>query len=93
MKKIIVFQENENYDLRSDAHPVSNSIDTAHFGTNTITNLGPKVLKLSSGKMENVSTLSVFKRRIKTWTINNCGCRLCKYFIKDLGFIEVCPNL
>ena len=39
------------------------------------------------------SLLLAFKSRIKTWTTDNCPCRLCKTFVKDLGFIEVFPNL
>ena len=32
--------------------------------------------------------LSTFKRVIKNW-VPECNCRLCKYFIKDLGFVNV----
>ena len=39
-------------------------------------------------KQKNASSSSVFKSRIKTWTTDNCPCRLCKTFAKDLGFIE-----
>ena len=39
------------------------------------------------------SPLTVLKPRIKIW-INVIGpYRLCKTFVKDLGFIEVCPNI
>ena len=57
------------------------------------TNLGLKLWKLVLEETKNVSPLSVFKSRIKTWTTDNCPCRLCKTFVKDLGFIEVCANL
>ena len=38
-------------------------------------------------------TDTIIKTWIKTWTTNNCPCRLCKTFVKNLGFIEVFPNL
>ena len=63
------------------------------FGTDTITNLGPKIWKLAPEEINNASSLLVFKSRIKTWITDNCPCRLCKTFVKDLGFIEVFPNL
>ena len=93
MKEVFIFQENENYNLRSGTHLTNRNIHTAHFGTDTITNLGPKIWKLVPDKIKNASSLLVFKSRIKTWTTDNCPCRPCKTFVKDLGFIEVFPNL
>ena len=65
---------------------------TAHFGIDTISSLGPKASKLIADKINHASKLSAFKGKIKSWTISNCPCRLCKIFVKDLGFIEVCPS-
>ena len=73
-----VFQKNENYNLRRDTHITNRNIHTAHFITDTITNLGPKLLKLVPGKIKTVLLLSVFKSRIKIWATDNYPCRLCK---------------
>ena len=93
MKEVLLFQENENYSLRSGTHIANRNMHTEHFGTDTITNPAPKLWKLVPNEIKNTSQLSVFKPRIKTWTIDTCPSRLCKTFVKDLGFIEVCPNL
>ena len=93
MKEVFIFQENENYNLRSGTHLMNRNIHTVHFGTDTITNLGPKIWKLVPDEIKNVSSLLVFKSRIKTWTTDNCPCRLCKLFVKYLDFIEDFPNL
>ena len=45
---------------------------TAHFGTDTISSLGPKFWKLIPDKIKKASTFSAFKAKIKSWTINNC---------------------
>ena len=92
-KEVFIFQENENYSLSNGAHLMNRNIHRAHFGTDTIINLGPKIWKLVPNEIKNVSSLLVFKSRIKTWTTDNCPCRLCKTFVKDLDFIEVFPNL
>ena len=42
MKEVFLFQKNENYYLRSGTHLTNRNIDTVHFGSNTITNLGSK---------------------------------------------------
>ena len=57
-----------------------------HSGTDT-NNLGLKIWKLVPDKLKNASSLLVFKSRIKTWTTGSCPCRLCKTYVKDLGFI------
>ena len=40
-------------------------------------------------KITTTTTLSAFKAMIKSLTINNCPFKI---FIKDLGFVEVCPS-
>ena len=72
---------------------MNKNIHTRYFGTGTITNLGPKIWKIVPDEIKNASSLLVFKSRIKTWTTDNCLCRPCKTFVKDLGVIEVFPNL
>ena len=76
-------------------HIANSDMHTAHFETDTITNLAPKLWKLVPNETKNTSPLSVFKSRIKTWTTDNCPFRLYKTFVKDLvkGFIRVYPNL
>ena len=66
---------------------------TAHFGTDTISSLGPKLWKLTPNKIKHTSTLSAFKAKIKSLTISHRPCRLRKIFVKDPGFAEVCPSL
>ena len=40
-------------------------------------------------KITTTTTLSAFKAQIKSLTINNCPFKI---FVKDLGFVEVCPS-
>ena len=87
------FQENESYNLRSGIHLGSRNMHTAHFGTDTTSSVGPKLRKLIPDQIKHASTLSAFKAKIKSWTINNCQCRPCKIFVKDLGFAEACRSL
>ena len=68
-------------------------MDAAHFGTDTICSLGPKLWKLIPDEIKHTSTLSAFKAKIKSSTTNNCPCRLCKILVKNFGFVEVCPSL
>ena len=40
MKEVFIFQENENYNLRSCTYLTNRNVHTAHFETDTATNLG-----------------------------------------------------
>ena len=43
MNEVFDFQENESHNLGSGIHLASRNMHTAHFGTDTISNLGPKL--------------------------------------------------
>ena len=88
MNEVFNFQENERYNLRSGIHLASRKMNIAHFGTDTVSSLEPKLWKLIADKIKHASTLSAFKAKIKSWTINNFPCRLCKIFAENLGFLE-----
>ena len=56
-KAVFIFQENENYNLTSGTQLTNRNIHTAHFGTGTITNVVPKILKLVLDEIKNASLL------------------------------------
>ena len=65
----------------------STNVKTVYNGTETIAFRGPKVWDMVPEDIKNSSSLSEFKSNIKHWEPKGCTCRLCKVFIKDLGFI------
>ena len=93
MNEFFNFQENESYSLRDSIHSASKIMHTALFGTDTTSSLRPKLWQLIPDKIKHASTLSAFKTNIKSWSINSYRYRLCKVFVKDLGFLEVFPSL
>ena len=42
----------------------------------------------AQNSLKDSDTLQEFKRRIRQWDGSCCNCRLCKVFIKDLGFLD-----
>ena len=72
MNEVFNFEEKESYNLRSGIHLASRNTHTAHFGTDTISSLGPKLWKLIPDKIKHAPTLTVFKAEIKSWTTKNC---------------------
>ena len=49
--------------------------------------VGPKIWNMEPEEMEQKSSLFAFKREIKQWSPNNCPCRICKNYLRNIGLI------
>ena len=92
MNEVFTFPENEIYELRSGIHLAKKNMHTKHHGTDIISSLRLKIKKLIPDKIK-ASPLAVFQSKVKSWSIGNCPCRLCKVLVQDLGFAEVCLSV
>ena len=75
------------YNLRNKPQWKSNSVRTVGYGVETISFMGAKILEMIPDKIKLSSSLPVFKHKIKFWKTTKCPCRLCRTYIKDLGFL------
>ena len=83
-----VFPERQvPYNLRNPNPFLSSNVSTVYNGTETVAFQGPKVWAMVPDYMKNSSSLAIFKGNIRNWEPKGCTCRLCKVFIRDLGFI------
>ena len=62
-------------------------ISTVNNGLETIRYRGPFTWKLVPQEIKNSKSLSAFKAKIKLWKPLGCNCRLCKVYIKDVGYL------
>ena len=60
---------------------------TVNYGLETLRSLGPKIWSTVPIELKNISSLPLFKTKIKKWIPLNCLCRLCKEFIPQLGYV------
>ena len=82
-----VFQINVSlYNLRNSEFKTEN-VKTVHYGTESLSFLGPKIWKLLPVDIKSSNTLQIFKNKIKSWIPENCPCRLCKVYIQGVGFV------
>ena len=77
----------------TSTHPDGNdfkgrNVKTVSWGTETLAHIGPKIWSLIPSDMKKFS-LSKFSKKIRNWTPINCPCRLCKIYVKDLGFVDI----
>ena len=58
-----------------------------YHGTESLSNLGPRIWNLVPDKLKQLIDILAFKKEIKKWKPKSCPCRLCKTFIPYVGFI------
>ena len=84
-----IFPINRNpYNLRQNSQFSRPRINTVYHGTESISNLGPKIWDLVPSNLKEISELDKFKKAIKQWKPEDCPCRLCKVFVQNVGFLE-----
>ena len=75
------------YNMREKSDFLPHNSTTVYNGTETLSYLGPKIWELIPCDIKELPSLSSFKSKIKDWTTDECPCRLCKVFLKNIGFL------
>ena len=76
-----------NYNLRHDSYFAIPNVKSVYHGTESLSNLGPRIWNLVPSKLKQLVNIHAFKKEIKKWKPENCPCRLCKTYIPHVGFI------
>ena len=87
MNDIFVSKESSVYNLRHGVHLNRVNIKTTNFGIESITNIGAKIWDKVPKDIKDSESLAIFKSKIKKWVPENCPCRICKTYIKGIGYI------
>ena len=84
MNSVLPINLNSNYPRQNTF--ASRNVKTVSFGTETIAHLGPIVWSMIPNNIKNYS-LSKFTKKIRLWKPDKCPCRICKLYVKDIGFV------
>ena len=85
-----IFSEKGVSSTRSQGTFIRPRVNTVYKGENSFRSFGPVVWdQMIPTEFKSYTSLSKFKKAIKTWTPENCTCRLCKPYIAQLGFTSV----
>ena len=83
-----IFEINESrYNFRHDFLVKRHNVHSVQYGTETAAFLAPKLWDTIPDECKNATTLNAFKEKIKNWIPENCPCRICKTFVRNVGFI------
>ena len=84
-----IFAKRDNYCcLRNINHLQLPKVRTTIDGTENIQYRSCFLWSSLPSCLRDCSTIQEFKRKIKQWNSDSCTCRLCRVFIKDLGFLD-----
>ena len=86
MQQVFPLKESPKYCTKNIF--VTRNVRTVKYGTETLAHLGPKVWAIVPTEMKSANSLKEFKRKIKNWKPNKCPCKLCRIYIKDVGYID-----
>ena len=90
MKNIFVEKRETGHNLRSGSVQdfESMNIKKVHMGEDTLRFLGCKIWKLIPTEIKELESLNQFKIKIRNWKAIKCPCRLCKTYVKNIGYID-----
>ena len=86
MKDILHFVERP-YNLRSDYTLERERDHTVYHGSESLSSLASKLWNLLPNSIKNSASLKEFKTKINTWAFELCPCRICKKYVRGVGFI------
>ena len=87
---------NEVFDLIECQYPLRNelrfklrNIRTVRYGIETAAFVGSRIWSNMPSELKESTSLNEFKKKIKTWQSENCPCKLCKFYIQRIGYLQV----
>ena len=87
MKSIFEPRPEHPYNLRCISQSSTTLISKVFHYTESIYFLEPKIWSLLPENFKNIDSFENFTIPIKKWKLENYPCRLCKVYIKNVGFL------
>ena len=60
---------------------------TVNYGLESLPYIGSKLWDSMPSHMKEIDTVEKFKKALKTWKPDGCSCRICKVYIKNIGYL------
>ena len=57
------------------------------FGFEAVSTIAAILWNDLPAELENAESVKIFKQKIKLWSSNDCPCKICRKFRKNLGYI------
>ena len=87
ISNIFRLSENSSYNLKCGVTVNRRNVRTSKFGFEIVITIGAILWNDLPTELKNGESLKTFKLQIKLWSPNNCPCKICRKFIKNLNYI------
>ena len=77
-----------SFNTKSKSEFQRRNAKTVIYGSENLSLLGPQIWDLIPIELRNLTSLNAFESKIKSWSTQQCPCRLCKKYISNLGFVN-----
>ena len=81
-----------DYNLRSQTDFSVSSVNTAHFGLNSLRYFALKVWNMVPLELKNLNDVEIFKSEIRKWEPRQCECTLCLPYMHSIGCANISNN-
>ena len=54
----------------------------------TVSTIGAILQNALSAELKNAESLKIFKQKVKLWSPNDCPCKICRKFVKNLEYLQ-----
>ena len=86
MSQVFLLKDNIRYP--SENMFKTRNVKSLRYGTETLAHLGPKIWSIIPSGMKEEQSLKLFTKKIKQWKPERCPCKLCKTYVRGLGYIN-----
>ena len=76
------------YALRNKLKQKSRKIHSVRYGIEAASFVGTRVWISLPSDLDECKSIGIFKSKIKNWVHENCSCKLCKPYLKRIGYVQ-----
>ena len=81
-----------DYNLRSQTDFSVSSVNTTHFGLNSLRYFASKVWNMVPLELKNLNDVEIFKFEIRKWEPVQRECTLCLPYMDSIGYVNISNN-
>ena len=85
MKNFFDFRENR-YSIRKFQEMRQQKVRTIRYGLETALYRDPQLWSFLPADLKSLPNVNLFKSKTKHWECTECPCKLCKIYLKNIGY-------
>ena len=87
IKGFVFERRNNTYNLRNFQEFATKRKRTVKMGLETLSYRSPQLWSILTENLRQINWLVQFKESVRKWGCIDCPCRLCKLYLKNIGFL------